>query len=174
MKFSKKGDEGETSLLGGQRVPKYDSRPETYGTLDEASSALGVARAGTENGKIKDIILDVQKDLLVMGAELSATPEDLKKLGRIINDNDVERLEGIIDELQKDIELKNEFIYPGKTVVSAQIDVARTIIRRAERRAAKLKAEGVITDIIINRYLNRLADMLFTLARFEEAKGKTQ
>lgn len=168
MKFSKRGDKGETSLLGGQRIPKYDPRPDTYGTLDEASSSLGVARAMTENQKIKDIILEVQKDLLVMGAELSSFPEDLGKLTHRIDEKDVSRIEKIIDKLQKDVELPREFIYPGKSVVSAQIDVARTIIRRAERKAVRLKKDGLISSDEITKYLNRLADMLFTLARFEE------
>lgn len=171
MKFSTKGDGGETSLLGGQRVPKYDPRPETYGVLDEASSALGVARATTKNQKIRDIILSVQKDLLIMGAELSSVPEDIQKLTRRIGEGDIKRLEEIIDELQKNITLKNEFIYPGETPVSAQIDVGRTIIRRAERKAAGLKNEGLLRNAEINRYLNRLADMLFVLARYEEQKG---
>ena len=171
MKFSTRGDGGETSLLGGQRVPKYDPRPETYGVLDEASSALGVARATTKNQKIKDIILSVQKDLLIMGAELSSVPEDIQKLTRRIGEGDVKRLEEIIDELQKNITLKNEFIYPGETPVSAEIDVGRTIIRRAERKAASLKNEGLLQSAEINRYLNRLADMLFVLARHEEQKG---
>lgn len=168
MKFSKRGDSGETSLLGGQRIPKYDPRPDTYGTLDEASSALGVARAITQNQRIKDIILDVQKDLLVMGAELSSLPGDRKKLTQKISDVEVSRIERIIDELQEAFEMPKKFIYPGESVVSAQIDVARTITRRAERKAAKLKDEGLINNDAINRYLNRLADMLFTLARFEE------
>jgi len=172
MKFSKKGDKGETSLLGGQRVPKFDLRPETYGILDEASSALGVAKAGTENQKIKDIIFNVQKDLLVMGAELSTLPEDYKKLSRTITRDDADRLENIIEELQKDFTMKKEFIYPGETVVSAQIDVGRTIIRRSERMAARMKSEGMVDNDMINQYLNRLADMLFTLARYEEVKGK--
>jgi cob(I)alamin adenosyltransferase len=171
MKFSTRGDGGETSLLGGQRVPKYDPRPETYGVLDEASSALGVARATTKSQKIKDIILSVQKDLLVMGAELSSVPEDIQKLTRRIGEGDIKRLEQIIDELQKNITLKNEFIYPGETQVSAEIDVGRTIIRRAERKAASLKNEGLLRSAEINRYLNRLADMLFVLARYEEQKG---
>ncbi|MGO9139058.1 MAG: cob(I)yrinic acid a,c-diamide adenosyltransferase [Syntrophales bacterium] len=171
MKFSTRGDGGETSLLGGQRVPKYDSRPETYGVLDEASSALGVARATTKNEKIKDIILSVQKDLLIMGAELSSVPEDIQKLTRRIGEGDIKRLEQIIDELQKNITLKNEFVYPGETPVSAEIDVGRTIIRRAERKAASLKNEGLLRSAEINRYLNRLADMLFVLARYEEQKG---
>ena len=171
MKFSKKGDMGETSLLGGQRVPKFDPRPETYGVLDEASSAMGGARAMTENQKIKAILLSVQKDLLVIGAELSTLPDDYDKLVNTISDKDSDRLERIIEDLQKDFEMKRVFIYPGETVVSAQIDVARTIIRRAERKAALLRKDGIIQNETINQYLNRCADMLFTLARYEEAIG---
>jgi len=171
MKFSKRGDKGETSLLGGQRVPKYDPRPETYGVLDEASSVMGVAKAMARSQKIKDILFAVQKDLLMMGAELSALPKDVKQLSKRIGESDVQRIEDLIDDLQKDVKLKNEFIYPGETVVSAQIDVARTIIRRAERNAAKMKDDGLVKNPEIHKYLNRLADMLFTLARYEEIKG---
>ena len=171
MKFSKKGDKGETSLLGGQRVPKFDPRPDTYGTLDEASSALGVARAATGNQRIKEILLGVQKDLLTLGAVLSTLPGDLDKLKIGIGEPDVARIETLIDDLQKNVTLKNEFIYPGETMVSAQIDVGRTIIRRAERKAAKLKADGLLDNEHVHQYLNRLADMLFTLARYEEQNG---
>ena len=172
MKFSTKGDTGETCLLGGQRIPKYDARPDTYGTLDEASSALGVARATTKDLKIQYIILAIQKDLLIMGAELSALPEDVHKLSHRINQTDVSRLDEIIETIGKDVQLKNAFIYPGESVVSAQIDVGRTIIRRAERKAARLKADGLIDNADIHRYLNRLADMLFVLARYEEQRTR--
>lgn len=171
MKFSKKGDTGETSLLGGQRVPKYDPRPETYGVLDEASSVLGVARATTQNPCIKAILLSVQKDLLTLGAELSSLPDDIAKLTVRIGAEDEKRLEDFIDDLQRHVTLKNEFIYPGETVVSAQIDVGRTVIRRAERQAAKLKEAGLVANPHIHAYLNRLADMLFVLARYEEQNG---
>jgi cob(I)alamin adenosyltransferase len=171
MKFSKKGDRGETSLLGGQRVPKFDLRPDTYGVLDEASSALGVVRAMTKDQRIKEIVFSVQKDLLTMGAELSSLSEDIPKLSIRIGAGDVQRIEDLIDELQKDVKLKNEFIYPGDTVISAQIDVGRTIIRRAERNAARLKSEGLVNNPDIHQYLNRLADMLFVLARYEEQNG---
>ena len=171
MKFSKKGDGGETSLLGGQRIPKFDPRPDTYGVLDEASSALGVVRAMTKDQRIKDIILSVQKDLLTMGAELSSLSEDIPKLSIRIGAGDVQRIEDLIDELQKNVKLKNEFIYPWETVLSAQIDVGRTIIRRAERNAARLKNEGLVNNPNIHQYLNRLADMLFVLARYEEQNG---
>lgn len=172
MKFSKKGDTGETSLLGGQRVPKFDLRPETYGTLDEASSIMGVARAMTTDTRIKDVLLSIQKDLLILGAELSTLPEDVPKLGKLIDASDVQRIEDLIDDLQKVVKLKNEFIYPGKTVVSSQIDVARTVVRRAERWTARLKDAGYVSRPEIQQYLNRLADMLFTLARFEEQSGE--
>ena len=171
MKFSKKGDGGETSLLGGQRVPKFDPRPEAYGVLDEASSALGVARAMTADGRIKEIILGVQKDLLVMGAELSCLPEDMAKLGVRIGAADARRLEDLIDELQQVVTLKREFIYPGEKVVAAQIDVGRTIVRRAERKVALLKRESLVDNPHIHEYLNRLADMLFVLARYDEQRG---
>jgi len=171
MKFSKKGDGGETSLLGGQRVPKFDPRPDTYGVLDEASSALGVVRAMTKDQRIKDIILSVQKDLLTMGAELSSLSEDISKLSIRIGAGDVQRIEDLIDDLQKNVKLKNEFIYPGETVLSAQIDVGRTTIRRGERNAARLKNEGLVNNPNIHEYLNRLADMLFVLARYEEQNG---
>lgn len=171
MKFSKKGDTGETSLLGGQRVPKYDPRPETYGVLDEASSVLGVARAMTQNQRIKEILLSVQKDLLTMGAELSSLPADIPKLTVRIGAADGKRMEELIDDLQGHVTLKNEFIYPGETVISAQIDVGRTVIRRAERQAARLKEAGLVDNPDIHSYLNRLADMLFVLARYEEQNG---
>ncbi|MEI7589855.1 MAG: cob(I)yrinic acid a,c-diamide adenosyltransferase [Deltaproteobacteria bacterium] len=168
MKFSKKGDCGETSLLGGQRIPKYDLRPECYGTLDEASAALGVARALSNSEKIKTIILSVQKDLLTLGAELAIIPEDRKKFSYKIGESDIERVESLIDELQADVPLKNEFVYSGINQLSAQIDVVRTVVRRAERRLAQLKAEGEIESTYPQQYINRLADMLFTLARYTE------
>jgi cob(I)alamin adenosyltransferase len=171
VKFSKKGDTGETSLLGGQRVPKFDLRPETYGTLDEASSVLGVARGMTGNGKIKDIILQVQKDLLIMGSEMSTLTEDMGKLVCRIGAADTERIESLTDALQEEVPFPHEFVYPGKNVVSAQIDVGRTVIRRAERRAADLKHKGLLDNPEIHKYLNRLADMLFTLARYAEKRG---
>ena len=171
MKFSKKGDTGETSLLGGQRIPKFDPRPEAYGTLDEASSVLGVARGMTANARIKDIILQVQKDLLVMGAEMSTLPEDMGKLAQRIGKAEVDRVEDLIDRLQEEVPFPREFVYPGRNAVSAQIDVGRTVIRRAERRAAELKQKGLLNSAEIHQHLNRLADMLFTLARYAEEKG---
>jgi cob(I)alamin adenosyltransferase len=171
MNFSKKGDMGETSLLGNQRVPKFDLRPETYGTIDEASSVLGVARGITDNVTIKDIILQVQKDLLVMGAEMSTPVEEIWRLNKRIEATDVEKIEDIIDELQVGVVISPEFIYPGKNAISAQIDVGRTVIRRAERRTVELKDHNLLNNPNIHKYMNRLADMLFVLARYAEERG---
>ena len=172
MKFSKKGDRGFTSLLGGQRIPKSGPRPETYGTLDEASSALGIARASATRPKTKEIILSIQKDLLVLGAELATAPEDSEKYSHRILTDHVERLEKLIEELQKDFVVGKEFIIPGETVASAAIDLGRTIVRRAERKAVRLLQEKIIMNVEVLRFLNRLADVLFILARYEESQGK--
>lgn len=172
MKFSKRGDRGFTSLLGGQRIPKSGPRPEAYGTLDEASSALGIARASATRPKTKEIIISIQKDLLVLGAELATAPEDLKKYPLQIKTEHVERLERLIEGLQKDGDMGKEFILPGETVASAAIDLGRTIVRRAERKAVRLLQEKIITNVEVLRFLNRLADLLFTLARYEESQGR--
>lgn len=168
MKFSKKGDQGFTSLLGGQRVPKSGPRPEVYGTLDEASSALGLARASARRGKTKEILLDIQKDLFLLGAELATVPEDKAKYDYQISSRHVARLEGWMDELQRGVDLKNEFICPGETVSGAAIDLGRTIVRRAERKAVGLAQRKIILNPEVLRFLNRLADLLFVLARYEE------
>jgi len=172
VKFSKKGDRGFTSLLGGQRIPKSGPRPETYGTLDEASSALGIARASAIRPKTKEIIISIQKDLLVLGAELATAPEDLQKYPRQIKTEHVERLERLMEDLQKDRDMGKEFILPGETVASAAIDLGRTIVRRAERKAVRLLQEKIIMNVEVLRFLNRLADLLFILARYEESQGK--
>jgi len=172
MKFSKKGDRGFTSLLGGQRIPKSGARPETYGTLDEASSALGMARASARRPKTKEVILSIQKDLLVLGAELATATEDSEKYSHRIGANHVDRLEGIIEDLQKDCTVGKEFVFPGETVAAAAIDLGRTIIRRAERKAVSLVQEKIIINGEVLRFLNRLADVLFVLARYEESQEK--
>jgi len=172
MKFSKKGDRGYTSLMGGQRVLKSGPRPEAYGTLDEASSALGIARATTTRPKSKEIILSIQKDLLILGAELSTADEDQKQSPNRITEDHVEQLERWIDELQRAVILKKEFVLPGETLASAAIDLGRTVIRRAERRVVRLLQEKIIQNPEVPRFLNRLGDLLFTLARYEESAEK--
>lgn len=169
MEFSKKGDGGFTSLLGGERVSKADPRPETYGTIDEASSALGLARATAARKQTQAIILSIQKDLQILAAELASGALAKTPYPYRIETTHVQRLENLIADLQKEVTLPNEFILPGKTLSSAAIDLARTIIRRAERRAVLLYQEKIIDNPQVLAFLNRLADLLFTLARYEEA-----
>jgi cob(I)alamin adenosyltransferase len=168
MKFSKKGDRGFTSLLGGQRVPKYDPRPDTYGTLDEAASALGMAKASASKKKTREIISRLQEDLLVLGAELAALPEDRQKLSKRIGAGNVDSLERLIAELQGEVEIGRAFILPGETLSGAGLDLARAIVRRAERKAVRLFRKKTLDNGVALRFLNRMADLLFVLARFEE------
>jgi cob(I)alamin adenosyltransferase len=167
--FSKKGDRGETSLLSGERVSKASLRPQAYGTLDEASSALGLAKALTSNGSIKEIIGAVQEDLIVLGAELACTGKDQGDYR--IRPDQTSRLEQRIAELQQEVPLPRQFIHPGENAVGAAIDLARTIVRRAERCCIALKEAGQLESPEVHAYLNRLADLLFTLARYAERKG---
>jgi len=168
MKFSKKGDRGFTSLMGGQRVAKSSLRPETYGTLDEASSALGMGRAWAKSPKTKEIILSIQKELLILGAELATGPRDTPKSIHQVRSQNVDRLEQFMEELQRDVSLRKEFVYPGDSPAGAAIDLARTIIRRGERRAVALVHQKKVRNPEVLRYLNRLADLLFVLARYED------
>jgi cob(I)alamin adenosyltransferase len=165
MEFSKKGDQGETSLLTGERVSKASLRPETYGTLDEASSALGLAKAMTQDPTIGDMITAIQQDLLILGAELASKSEQPSH--RIATEQ-IRRLEDWIARLQQDVPLGRQFILPGGNPVGAAIDLARTIVRRAERRAAAMRDAGLLSRPEPSSYLNRVADFLFTLARYAE------
>ncbi len=163
--FSKKGDHGTTSLLNGERISKASGRPEAYGTLDEASSALGLAKAFTSNEAMREMIQTVQEDLVVLGAQLSDTGEEPQYT---IGTQRTERLENWISRLQEEVPMPRQFVYPGANQASASIDLARTIIRRAERRTMALKEAGELSSPEVHSYLNRLADFLFTLARFAE------
>lgn len=166
---TKTGDEGYTSLLGSGRVPKYHRRPEAFGTLDEATSALGLARAHAQDPILKDRIYALQKDIYLLMAELATPPENYEKVDFKIREDDVRRLEVLSDELKEQVEIGKEFIVPGGTVTGAALDLARTIVRRAERQVARLYHEGDVTNPQVLRYLNRLSDLLFILARQVEA-----
>ncbi|MDO8568249.1 MAG: cob(I)yrinic acid a,c-diamide adenosyltransferase [Dehalococcoidales bacterium] len=170
--FNKRGDKGETSLLFGKRVSKADLHCEAYGTIDEAISSLGVARNAVKKEKSRDIILKVQKELFTVNAELATQCEDFDKLTTkfaVITPEMVDQIEGLIDGLESQIEMPRAFIIPGANMASASIDVSRAIVRRAERRLVMLHEKGEIRNEVILQYLNRLADLLFTLARYEEA-----
>lgn len=165
------GDTGYTGLLGEQRVPKYDPRPDTFGTVDEATSALGLARATTSDPQVKDIIYTIQQELYLLMGELATPPENYEKMGLRVTTEHVQRLEQTEETLKQEVEIPNKFIIPGDTAAGAALDLARTIIRRAERMAAKLLHDGVIENGEVVRYLNRLSDLVFILARYVEVKS---
>ncbi len=165
------GDTGYTGLLGEQRVPKYDPRPDTFGTVDEATSALGLARAFSKDQRVKDIIYRIQHELYLLMGELATPPENYEKMGLRMTAEHVQRLEQIEEELKREVEIPNKFIIPGDSLDGAALDLARTIIRRAERMAVKLLHDGVIQNAEVIRYLNRLSDLIFILARYIEVKS---
>ncbi len=162
------GDTGYTGLLGEQRVAKYDPRPDTFGTVDEATSALGLARAMAQDQNVKDIIYRIQQELYLLMGELATPPENYEKMGLRMTTEHVQRLEQVEEELKRAVEIPNKFIIPGDTLTGAALDLARTIIRRAERMAVKLLHDGVIQNTEVIRYLNRLSDLVFILARYVE------
>jgi len=167
------GDDGYTDLLGPDRVPKYDLRPETYGTLDEASSALGLARSLSAQERVHEIVRQVQHDLYLMMAEVAVPAAQLEKLPYRIKSEQAEWLDATIGQLEQEVEMPKQFVLPGASAASAAIDVARTIVRRAERNAVRLVHEGQMPAGNVLRYLNRLSSLLFVLARYEEHASGT-
>jgi cob(I)alamin adenosyltransferase len=178
-----RGDDGTTGLLyGGSRISKDDSRTEAYGTVDEAVAALGIARAnlGAKRsigtlapplGGLGDLILRFQRELFVVGAELATNPDAWDRLedGRTrVSAEMVDGVGQVLVELEASIEMPREFVVPGETPTSAALELARTILRRAERRAVGLRGEGLIPGENLIPYLNRLADLVWVLARAAE------
>jgi cob(I)alamin adenosyltransferase len=162
------GDDGTTGRLYGGRIPKSHPAAEAYGAVDETVADLGVARSGSDNSRLTGILLGVQRELFVVGADLAANPEERAKLKpeiSLVTEEMVRRLEGLIDETVEDHPLPQEFIVPGTSQLSAQLDVARATCRRAERRAIALRESGAEVNPEATRYLNRLSDLLFVLAR---------
>lgn len=169
--YTKTGDDGTTGLLYGGRVLKDDLRTEAYGTSDEAVAALGVARAGVPDAGLAELILRLQRELFVVGAELATNPDAWGKLvpGETrVTAEMVEGLERLIDDHVARARMPQEFVVPGETRASAALDLARAVVRRCERRVARMTREGMLPDGEVLRYLNRLADLLFVLARYEE------
>jgi cob(I)alamin adenosyltransferase len=178
-----RGDDGTTGLLfGGERIGKDDPRAEAYGTIDEAVAALGVARAnlavkrriGTLPaglGGLVPLILRFQRELFVVGAELATNPEAWDRLEdgtTRVSAAMVKDVERDLIELEKAIEMPREFVVPGETPTSAALELARTILRRAERRAVALQRDGLVPGPNLIPYLNRLADLVWVLARAAE------
>lgn len=163
--YTRTGDQGETGLFGGARVLKDDTRVEAYGTVDEANAAIGVALAHTYVPIVHRVLLEVQSDLFTLGAELASVPGQEARLGiPLLTASDAERLERAIDEAEAPLPPLKNFILPGGPPDVAALHLARTVVRRAERRVLTLaQKESIRPELLI--YLNRLADLLFVLAR---------
>jgi cob(I)alamin adenosyltransferase len=169
--YTKFGDQGETSLLYGGRVSKNNPHSEAYGITDEAVSAMGLARSLSEDNRVKDTLRDLQRDLFTIAAELATDPgkyELFQQHFKPVTPEMVESLEQLIDSLEEDVDMPKVFILPGGTPASSAIDMARCIIRTAERRVVALKEVDLLTNNQILAYLNRLGDLLFVLARYQD------
>jgi cob(I)alamin adenosyltransferase len=169
--YTRRGDDGTTGLLYGGRVPNSDLRTEAYGTSDEAVAALGMARVFIADSALADLVLDLQRQLFVVGAELATAPENDSKLepGETkVSAAMVAALEQLIDDYTARTHMPQEFIVPGESRGSAFLDYARTVIRRAERRVVELAEQSTGVNAELVRYLNRLSDLVFVLARYEE------
>ena len=170
--YTRKGDDGTTGLWYGGRVAKSDSRPEAYGSVDEAASALGLCRAAARNDEeLHADILRIQNELFVAGAELATAPEAAGRLEpgvSKVTDAMVDRLETDIDRYMERVDLPPKFVIPGGTELSARLDVARTAVRRAERRVAAMREAGELADDTVLRYLNRASDAIYAMARYAD------
>ena len=173
--YTRTGDDGTTGLLYGTRVSKADPVTEAYGTADEAVAVLGVARAWCEDREVAEELLRLQRELFVVGADLATNPREREKLQpgvSLVTPDMVERLETLIDATVANHPLPRAFVVPGATPTSAAIDLARSTVRRAERRTIELRDAGREVNPEVARYLNRLSDALFVLAR-KAAAGET-
>ncbi len=169
--YTKFGDQGETSLLYGGRVSKNDPHTEAYGITDEAVSAMGLARATSEDSRVKEVLRDLQRELFTVAAELATEPSKYELFQQHfapVTGEMVENLEAAIDALELEVEMPKVFILPGGSPASAAIDLARCIIRTAERRVVALKEAHKLTNDLIITYLNRMGDLLFVLARYQD------
>ena len=171
--YSRTGDDGTTGLFLGGRVPKNDLRCEANGEIDFAISAMGMARSLSKKDRTKNILLKIQRDLYTVSSELAvdtAKYNSFKKDFITIDENYVQKIEEWIDELTQVISIPNKFIIPGDSLVSSTLDLARSSIRTAERRIVELQDEAKLNNQRILNYVNRVSDLLFTLARYEESE----
>jgi cob(I)alamin adenosyltransferase len=171
---TKKGDSGYTGLLTGGRVPKHHLIIEAVGTLDEANSQLAVARASSQQKRTKRIILQVQKHLFIIGAELSVPKGKGIAPNKIITEIDIKWLERLVDDFEEALALPPGFVAFGQNESSSHMDVARTSVRKMERLAAKMKSDDMMANPNVLKYLNRLSDLIFLLACLEEKDEEEQ
>jgi cob(I)alamin adenosyltransferase len=162
------GDDGSTGLLGGGRASKDDPRIEAYGTIDEASSAVGLAKSLSAHPRVRTICEELQRGLYALGAELATNPDSSVSFAHTTREQ-VERLDALIAELEQSVTMPEGFILPGATPASGALDLARAVTRRAERRCVTLERANGLENEQVRRWLNRLSLLLFVLGRYEEA-----
>ena len=171
--YTRAGDEGQTGLLHGEKVAKNSVLPEAYGTVDEAQAILGLVRTECrDNADLEEKIIHIERDLYVLMAELATDPSKHDKLesGKSkVNEEMINFLEQFIDDISSRFELPKEFVIPGQNRISALLDVARTVVRRAERRTIACDVENSLAV----PYLNRLSDLLWAMARWQEGESIT-
>ena len=169
--YTKFGDSGETSLLYGGRISKNSPNTEAYGITDEAVSVMGLARAFTTDERVNDMLRQLQRELFTIAAELATDPgkyELFQQHFKPVTQEMVDSLETSIDSLEEEFEMPKVFILPGGSQASSAIDLARCVIRTAERRVVAMAEQDLLTNSLIMTYLNRLGDLLFVLARYED------
>ncbi|MBT3337322.1 MAG: cob(I)yrinic acid a,c-diamide adenosyltransferase [Anaerolineae bacterium] len=171
--YTRKGDDGTTGLLGEGRLPKYHPRMEAIGALDETTATLGLARSLIQDAAIQPLLIQIQRDLYGLMAEVAATPENAAQF-RSIDPARVEWLETQTDTLSAQVQMPKEFILPGETRGSGALSLARTVVRRAERRIAELLDAGELENQELLRYLNRLSSLCFVLELAENQFSKKE
>lgn len=165
--YTKTGDKGQTSLYGGKRISKNSVKVECYGIMDEANSMLGLAYSQSKNEKVRTYLNKIQKRIFSLGAELASDEKGNEMLTGKISEDDISYLESIVDECTEIVGVQTHFVVPGKNQVSATLHVARTIVRRGERKIVALsEIEPVRNEVI--KYVNRMSDAIYALARVEE------
>lgn len=163
--YTKTGDQGETGLFGGARVSKADERVDAYGDVDELNSVIGVARVHGTDSRCDALLMTIQSELFNVGAELACVPGKEAKLGvPVVSEAEISPLERMIDALEADLQPLTNFVLPGGSIEAARLHVARTVCRRAERKLVALSQRQPIRNELV-RYLNRLSDLLFVMAR---------
>ena len=168
--YTKTGDDGTTGLLFGGRVPKDSELPRAYGAVDEAQAALGLARSAGASGELDEMLVRLCRDLYVAMAELATLPANRSKLSpgtTLVSAEMVDALDGLIDLVSDRFDVPTEFVIPGQSEMAARLDWARVIIRRAEREVVAAHVDGSL----VLPYLNRLSDLTWTLARWQEGES---
>jgi cob(I)alamin adenosyltransferase len=172
--YSRRGDDGYTGLLGPERVPKYDLRPEAYGCVDEAQATLGLARVSGCTPPTGEILLAIQRVLYTLMAELAAAGDDDSPFAGAITAAHVVQVEDWIAAAEAQVGMPAEFVIPGDSPPGAALHLARTVVRRAERISVRLYHEGLLGNELVMRYLNRLSSLLFVLAILEDKRATGQ